>query len=69
MQTKKQSAVEALMNILLGYSVNFSANMLILPMLGFDISLGQNAFLGILYTIISFLRSYIVRRFYNWKHS
>ena len=68
MQTKKQSALEAIMNILFGYSVNFTANMFILPMFGFDISIGQNMALGVLYTLISFVRSYIIRRYYNWYH-
>ena len=69
MQTKKQSAIEAFMNILFGYSVNFTANMFILPMFGFDISVKQNMFLGILYTLISFVRSYVIRRYYNWRHN
>jgi hypothetical protein len=68
MQTSRQSALEAFANILVGYSVNFLANMLILPLFGFDISISQNMFLGVLYTIISFFRSYAIRRFYNWKH-
>ncbi len=68
MQTRKQSAIESVINILFGYLINFSANMLILPLFGFNISAIQNLFLGVLYTLISFIRSYVIRRYYNWKH-
>lgn len=69
MQTRKQSMIEAVMNVLIGYTVNFTANLLILPLIGFDISVGQNLFIGILYTLVSLTRSYLIRRFYNRRHN
>ena len=68
MQTRKQSAIEAAMNILIGYTVNFIANFTLFPLFGWEISLQQNLILGVIYTIISFARSYMLRRFYNWWH-
>jgi len=68
MQTKKQSAIEAVANIVVGYSVNIMANFAIFPLFGWDITLEQNLLMGVFYTVVSFVRSYGLRRFYNWCH-
>jgi chemotaxis protein CheY-P-specific phosphatase CheC len=58
MQTRKQSAVEAVMNILVGCTINMAANFLIFPFFGWEISATQNVTLCVIYTAISFARSY-----------
>jgi len=67
-QTKLQSAIEAVTNVAVGYLINITANFLIFPLFGWQISLEQNVLLGMFYTVISLLRSYSLRRFYNWRH-
>lgn len=67
-QTRTQSAIEAAMNILIGYGISMTANFLIFPLFGWEISLSQNLTLGVIYTGISFIRSYLLRRFYNRRH-
>jgi hypothetical protein len=57
-QTKLGSIAEALANIAVGFGVNFAANMVILPAFGF-------AAIGLLYTGISLVRSYVLRRWFN----
>ena len=69
MQTRKQSAIEATMNIFIGYTINFIANFTLFPLFGWEISIQQNLIIGVIYTIISFTRSYLLRRFYNWWHN
>ncbi|MBL4761418.1 MAG: hypothetical protein JKY93_01810 [Gammaproteobacteria bacterium] len=69
MQTRLQSAIEAVMNIIIGFTINMMANFLIFPLFGWEISLSQNLTLGVIYTLISFGRSYTLRRFYNWRHA
>lgn len=64
-QTKMSSFIEAWINVLIGFGINFVANLLILPMFGFNITLEDNLYIGILYTIISVARSYAVRRWFN----
>ena len=64
-QTKLGSLIEACINVLIGFTINFIANMLILPLIGFHITASQNLFIGVLYTIISVARSYVVRRWFN----
>ena len=66
MQTKKQSLLEASTNIAIGYSINFTANLIILPMMGFDtLTIKKNLIMGVLYTGIALTRNYCVRRWFN----
>lgn len=65
MQSRLGSFVEACINVLIGFWINFFANLLILPLIGFNISVSQNFFIGFLYTVISVARSYAVRRWFN----
>lgn len=64
-QTRMSSFIEAWINVLIGFAINFVANLVILPMFGFNITLEDNLYIGVLYTIISVARSYAVRRWFN----
>lgn len=64
-QTKLGSFIEACINILIGFSINYIMNLLILPLFGFHISLTDNLLMGLLYTIVSVARSYVVRRWFE----
>ena len=66
-QTRRRSLLESLVNILVGYSINFTANLLIFPIFGWHISTRENLVLGVIYTGISLVRSYGIRRFFNHK--
>jgi len=65
-QTKLGSAVEAWANIAVGFWVNFLANMTLLPLFGFaSLTLSKNFLIGMIYTAISLIRQYILRRWFN----
>jgi hypothetical protein len=65
-QTKLGSIAEAWANIAVGFSINFTANMLILPLFGFHgLTVRNNFIIGVLYTVISLVRSYVLRRWFN----
>ena len=66
-QTRLGSFIEACINVAIGFVINFMANLLILPLIGFHISVSQNLFIGVLYTVISVVRSYTVRRWFNHR--
>lgn len=66
-QTRLQSLIEALLNVLIGYVINFVANLLILPLFGFNVTLTQNLAIGAIFTAISIVRSYLIRRYFNAK--
>jgi len=65
-QTRQGSVVEALSNIAVGYGINYSANLLILPLFGFtELNWKNNLLIGAIYTGISLCRQYIIRRYFN----
>lgn len=64
-QTKLGSFYEACFNTAIGFAINYTANLLIFPLFGFHIGLGANFVMGLLYTVISVVRSYCVRRWFN----
>lgn len=66
-QTRLGSLIEAIINTIIGFAINFTANMLIFPLFGFHITMSENFVLGLLYTVISVARSYCVRRWFNAK--
>lgn len=66
-QTRRGSLLESLVNILVGYSINFTANLLIFPLFGWNISTRENLTLVVIYTGISLVRSYGLRRLFNHK--
>jgi hypothetical protein len=66
MQTIKRSWQESWTNIAVGFLINYLANLLILPIFGFNsLTWDKNIGLGIIYTGISLLRSFCIRRIYN----
>lgn len=64
-QTRLGSFIEAWVNVLIGFGINFCANLVILSAFGFHITIAQNFYIGGLFTIVSVARSYIVRRWFN----
>lgn len=64
-QTRRGSFIEAIINVLIGFGINFTANIFIFPLFGWHISTKQNIVLGVIYTGISIARSYCIRRWFN----
>ncbi|HEX7911754.1 MAG TPA: hypothetical protein VF534_27185 [Paraburkholderia sp.] len=64
-QSRKGSIAEAIMNTIIGFSINYTANLLIFPLFGMHISLTGNFLMGLIYTAISLIRSYVLRRVFN----
>jgi hypothetical protein len=64
-QTRLGSLIEAFVNVLIGFGINFTANLIILPLFGYTPSLWDNFQIGLLYTVVSIARSYVIRRWFN----
>lgn len=65
MQTKLGSFVEAWANIAVGFAINWCANMTVLPYFGFHVTGSQAFGIGVIFTAISLVRSYVLRRWFN----
>jgi hypothetical protein len=64
-QSRLGSFIEAMVNIVIGYTINFIANLFIFPHFGWEITVKQNIILGVIYTVISVTRQYAIRRWFN----
>lgn len=64
-QTRLGSWLEAWANIVIGFAINWVANLIVLPMFGFDITPGDAFHMGLVFTAISLVRSYYLRRMFN----
>lgn len=64
-QSPRSAIIEAWFNLVIGFSINFFANMLLLPLVGANITPSQNFWLGWVYTSISIVRQYAIRRWFN----
>ena len=67
MQSKKQSFIESLINILIGYLTALISQILIFPLFNIYVTFQDNLLIGLYFTIISLVRSYLVRRYFNKK--
>ena len=67
MQSKRESLVETLTNVSIGWFISFIANMLVLPLFGYNINLTDGVLISIIFTVISIIRGYVVRRWFNSK--
>lgn len=65
MQSKKRSFIEAVTNVLVGYLVAVISNLIVLPLFGYQVSLFDGFAIGIVFTVISLIRSYVIRRLFN----
>lgn len=65
MQSRIMSATEAITNVAIGYVVSVIANIIVLPMFGYDVTIADSFAIGLAFTIISLARSYILRRIFN----
>ncbi len=69
MQTKFQSFIESLTNILIGYFTALGSQLLIFPLFNINIPIQDNLLIGLYFTLISLVRSYVLRRYFNKKVS
>lgn len=66
MQSKKGSLIEVAANILIGFWVSFLLNIAVFMIYGIQVSVSQNLQMGLIFTVASIIRSYFMRRFFNW---
>lgn len=64
-QSKLESLVEACLNTASGFVVSLIVWRVLAGFLGYDISWSTNLFITGIFTVVSVLRSYIWRRFFN----
>ena len=66
-QTMRHSIMECWANIAIGFGINYAANLFVLPLAGLPVSAGGAFWIGAIFTGISVMRSFILRRWFNKK--
>jgi hypothetical protein len=64
-QTRLGSLIEAWTNTLLGAFINLGVSIVVYPLFGATFSFMQNVYLVIVFTFISVVRGYVIRRWFN----
>jgi hypothetical protein len=60
--------MEAVANVVIGYVVAIAAQMAIFPLFGIHIPPSEHLAIGLLFTVVSLARSYLLRRLFNaWR--
>lgn len=67
-QSRRASALEAVINVVVGYWIAVAAQVAIFPLFGLQVTLAENMAMGGLFTVVSLIRSYALRRLFNWLH-
>ena len=61
-QTRWMSLLEAVTNVLVGYGVAVATQWAVFPLFGLHATLQENLAIGLIFTAVSLVRSYVLRR-------
>ncbi len=61
-QSRLMSLVESLANVLVGYGVAVATQMAVFPLFGLAVTITENLLIGLIFTAVSIVRSYALRR-------
>jgi hypothetical protein len=67
-QTKLQSAVETAASTAVGFAISWAATLVVLPWFGHQPSVADGFGITVAFTVLSLVRGYALRRFFNWLH-
>ena len=59
------SLVEAVTNVVVGYGIALLTQLLLFPALGLHLKTGQNVFIAGVFTVVSLVRSFVLRRLFE----
>jgi hypothetical protein len=67
-QSKLMSWVETCLNTAIGFVIAITAQILVFPLFGFSPPLSTNLKIGLIFTVVSILRGYVLRRAFEFLH-
>lgn len=68
MQRKRISLVESVASTAIGFSVAFATQLVVFPIFGWNPPIESNLTIAAIFTAVSLIRGYYVRRLFNWLH-
>ena len=67
MQSKKQSLIETLTSVFIGLLIGVILNLTVLPLFDYNITVTDSLLVSLIFTIVSVMRGYMIRRWFNSK--
>jgi hypothetical protein len=64
-QSRAMSFVESVTNVVVGFLLALLTQLAVFPVLGLGVSIGDNILLGGIFTAVSIVRSYTLRRLFE----
>lgn len=64
-QSRAMSAVESVSNVVVGYALAVGTQFAIFPLFGIRVGVVENLGIGVVFTVVSLVRSYALRRFFE----
>ena len=64
-QSRAHSALESVANVAVGYGVAIATQAAVFPLFGLHASAGQHLAIGAIFTAVSLVRTYALRRVFN----
>lgn len=68
MQSRTASLIETTAGLVVGFIVAMVVGHFVYRAFGHQVSLGENFWMTVIFTVVSFIRSYLVRRGFNYLH-
>ena len=67
MQSKKDSFIETLTSVFVGWLIGVILNLTVLPLFDYNITVIDSLWVSLIFTAVSVIRGYVIRRFFNSK--
>ena len=64
-QSKKHSAIESITQTVIGLVTSFIIQIILYPLLNIPVTFSQNLIITFVFFVASFLRGYVIRRYFN----
>lgn len=64
-QLRRHSALEAAASTLIGFLISYWLNYFLLPIFGYNVTHSQNFWIVTIFTLVSLIRGYFLRRLFN----
>ena len=64
MQSKKQSLIETLTSVFVGWLIGVILNLTVLPLFDYNITVVDSLWVSLIFTAVSVIRGYLIRYFF-----
>jgi hypothetical protein len=64
-QTRIGSLIEAAAQTVIGYVINLGVQLVLYPIMGATFTFGQNIVIGCVFMVVSLVRGFVLRRWFN----